>query len=179
MSTQEVIAGGVIDFGGGPIQIIPFLPGESAVSDSNVFDVEQALRQVLLAAVGVTAVCGDRVYPGYLPQGLITWPALAYKVQGRTKELLVEPGVQTVAKTEVHMYCLSNSANAYGETKRLSEAVRLCLEGYVGLVVKTGSDPEESVDILGIFFDTHEDHDDPLLKLRQANSVFQVWHNQT
>lgn len=179
MSMQEVIAGGVIEFGGGPIQIIPFRPGETIVSDQNIFDIEQALRQVLGAAAGVTDICGQRIYPGYLPQGLITWPALAYKVQGRSKEKVIEPGVKTVADTEVHIYCLSNSANAYAETKRLSEAVRLCLEGYVGLVVRPGSDPEESVDIMGVFFDTHEDHDDPQLKLRQANSVFHVWHNQT
>lgn len=146
---------------------------------SNVFDIEQALAQVLEANAGVFAICGSRIYPGYLPQGTITWPALAYKIQGRAKEKVLEPGVPTVVNSEVHMYCLSNSANAFAETKRLSEAVRQALEGFMGTVVKTGSSPPEAVEIYGVFFETHEDHDDPGLKLRQANSVFHVWHDQT
>lgn len=177
MSSNEVQPGGVVEFGDGEVRILPFAFSQTT-SGGNVFDIDQALKQIFLQNALVVSIVAGRVYPGYLPQSAV-YPALVYQIEGRDKDFVVEPGIGTVVKSEVHFYALSDSANAYAETKRLSEAVRLCLEGYSGTVTKTGSDPEETVEIQGIFFVTHQDHDDPVLKVRQANSIFYVWHNQT
>lgn len=91
--------------------------------------IEEALRAILTANAGVTAIVSTRVYPVVIPQAA-TLPAVAYQRISATREHnLGGPGGLTRVRFQLTM-----AAATYAAMKALANAVRVALDGYRGTV---------------------------------------------
>lgn len=139
---------------------------------------KQAIYQLLANNAGVNAVAVARIYPGTLPQTVV-YPAIAYrKIIPRPPDPILSS--KTTGPTESHFIFYSVAQGTVGAktAERLSEAVRLCLQGYSGLVTLTDSSPVETFQIHGIFWQGDEDAYDDKTQTHQVASVYSIHHAQ-
>lgn len=78
----------------------------------------------LLASGPVRALVAERVYPAFLPQG-DERPAIVYRRAATERSQHAAGGDGRVTAT-IELHCL---ATAYGDSKRLADAVREALDG--------------------------------------------------
>lgn len=127
--------------------------------------VEQALRAYLLTVVPVTAIIGQRLYPGKLPQGTQLPAAVYLSVAAeRPGSLLGSSGLCR------HQMQLDSLSLDYGQVKALAEQFRLALEGY------RGTWPGGfAVQAVTAFTDRDGDYEDETTVSRTIQQ-FDVWH---
>lgn len=112
--------------------------------------VHEALRLRLLDDAGVTAIT-ENIYLGVLSQG-VEFPAVAYRQSDKsTDPTLMEENRGHPGTSEFRYRYYSTTDGNPDEAVELDEAIRLCLEGFVGTITDTDASPDESVEILGIF----------------------------
>ncbi len=142
--------------------------------------IEQALHQLLTANAAIAAMVGPRVYPGLFPQ-TAAFPALTYRLVRREAEATLGAGERTTGPVESQyvIYSAAKGLTAYEDSKRLDEAVRLCLMNFKGVVTLTASSPVETISILGIFLADADEDFDLDTQTRQAMSLYRVRHSQT
>ncbi len=142
--------------------------------------VEQALHQLLTANAAIIALVGTRVYPGLFPQTAL-FPALTYRLVRREEDPTLSASERTTGPVESQyvFYSAAKGATAYEDSKRLDEAVRLCISGFSGVVVLAASSPIESILIHGIFLADADEDFDLDTQTRQAMSLYRVRHSQT
>lgn len=121
--------------------------------------VEEALFKLLTEDAGVSPLIGTRIYPGDLTE-TTTYPAIAVRTETDTPEPVLDSRVVGVPQKNFDFYVCSkgprNDAQAYRQLRRVVEAMRLCLQGYSG-VVGDALSPESFVTIQGIFRDVEND----------------------
>lgn len=122
--------------------------------------VHEALRLRLLDDAEVAAIT-EGIYLGVLSQG-VDLPAVAYRQVDKATDptLMTENRGHPGASEFRYRYFSTCNGNA-DEAVELDEAIRLCLEGFVGTITDTDSSPDEAVEILGIFHEgTYYGYDD-------------------
>lgn len=88
---------------------------------------EQDIRALLLAASGVTDICGTRINFGANPQGAALPAIVLNTVSDVQGVVLTAPEGHAEARVQVDCY-----ASTYGAAKTLANAVRSRLTGYAG-----------------------------------------------
>lgn len=104
-----------------------------------------ALRSILVADSGLTALTGSKVFPLIVPQGQ-SYPALAYQVVSDTPIRCKAP-IGTTA--DEYRFQVSAYASTYLLMEQIAKAVRLALDNY------QGESEEETV--LRVYFDGQRD----------------------
>jgi hypothetical protein len=90
--------------------------------------IQETLRAALAADSAVTALVGDRIFPGQVPDDEATTPWLYYAVPDTTPIDSLDDD-QLDAQSEVEFHAL---ADTYATAKALIDAVFAALDGYVG-----------------------------------------------
>lgn len=126
--------------------------------------IEQALRAVLVADGGVTAIT-TRVYPNYIPQSP-TWPLVVYqKVSGLRDQALSGPTGKAHPRFQIEAW-----AKTYDEAKSLANANRVALDG------KTFT--KGSVTIGGVVLQSEWDAYEPEVECHRIVMDFNFWHTE-
>jgi hypothetical protein len=126
--------------------------------------IEQALRAVLVADVGVSAIT-TRVYPNYIPQAP-TWPLVVYqKVSGERDHDITGPTGKAHPRFQLECW-----AETYDEAKSLANAVREALDG--------NTFTEGAVTIGSVVIQTEFDAYEPDVKCHRIVMDFNVWHTE-
>lgn len=147
-------------------------------------ELEGALRILIAADAGITALVAGRIYPGSLPQ-TVTYPALSYRLDSRRRTPRLDPrGTGYIlTRSVMRFFCTAKGdTNAYSTAKAIDRALFQLLFGYRGTVVNTAVSPQTSVYIHGIFpldgrdFDFDSDEAAAiLLGTKQVVSDYEVW----
>jgi hypothetical protein len=139
---------------------------------------EAALRTLLGDDNGVSNIVGSRIFPGVLPQ-TVQYPAMAYRLVSREHERRLEPrGSSGLARSRFRFFSTAKGATAYADAKRLDEALRLCLDGYHG-VVSDDQSPASTLRIHGAFAQTTFDQYDDKTQTHQVLTDYDVWAEET
>lgn len=99
--------------------------------------VETQLRTALLANASFTAICGQRVYAGILPQNA-SLPAVVYNrvVTERESAMGVDPG-PTMARVQFTCFAENTATvSGYDQALAAAEALRVVLQRYRSGVVQ-------------------------------------------
>jgi hypothetical protein len=88
---------------------------------------EQAIIARLLATAGVTAIAGDRVFPGSRPQASAL-PAVVFNVVSGAP-VYTDDGEAGLAENRIQLDCW---ASTYTAAKQLAAAVKASLSAFVG-----------------------------------------------
>jgi hypothetical protein len=142
--------------------------------------VEEAVRILLAADAGVSAIAGTRIVNGFLDPA-ISEPAIGFKCKkiGDLDTDSCDPsdhrGISGVAEYEIAIYSVSkgpqSSVTAKLVARRLDDAVRLAIDGYQGTVSDSGS-PPSSNEIQRITF---KDGDDGYFDTSQTHQFLSVY----
>lgn len=140
--------------------------------------VEQAIFQLLREDARVSGIVGAHVFPGAMPQSA-AFPAVVYRVLAREGVERLEPrGSSGLVRTRIRTFSTTHGNGTYAAAKELSDAVRLCLSGFVGTLVD-GTAPDSSITIQGIAtlstFDLYESQ----TQTHQVLLDFDVWATET
>jgi len=92
-------------------------------------DLEEALVTLLLADVGFTAVCGERLFPVVIPQD-VALPSVAYQRISGAREYALD-GRSGLARPRIQFTCVGNR---YSDARNAANALREVLSGYRGTV---------------------------------------------
>lgn len=91
--------------------------------------IESALRSRLATFSGLTALVGTRIYPLIMPQDA-AFPAVTYqKISGPRVHAKEGPLGEAYPRFQVSVW-----AKEFGDSRRVSEQVRLALDGWRGTV---------------------------------------------
>lgn len=139
--------------------------------------VEEALQIVLRANTGLMALVGGRIMPGVLSQST-TYPAIAYRLVDREHFTHMSGRISTgLVRSGFRFFSAAKGTTAYADTKRVNEALRLCLMGFHGTVANQAS-PVVTLDIQNIEpAGTREFYDDPT-QTWQVQSDYDVWASE-
>jgi hypothetical protein len=134
---------------------------------------EEALNLILRSDAGITALVASRIFPGTAPQ-TAAYPALAYRLTDREPQHRLEArGSAGLVRSRYRLYSGAKghpgASSAYGDSKRLDEAVRLALTGFHGLVSNQAS-PANTLEVQGIF---------PEITIEYYDDLTQVWNVAT
>lgn len=118
-----------------------------------MFLLEEAIKAVLTADAGVSALAGNRVYCGFASQ-TTDWPALVFWIlnDGTTDETL-DPEERAHSGAATYSLRFASQAKGVGNylaARRLDETLRLALHGFMG-EVSSGLSPPEFLTIQGAF----------------------------
>jgi hypothetical protein len=146
--------------------------------------VAQALFKILSTNTTLIALVGDRIYPGKLPQdvgGGYTYPAIVFRRVERSSLPILNPGEPGESRGSSGLqenrwrFFSIGLEPTYSVQARLDEAIRLCLEGFQGVVTDETISPVESIEIQGIFPLTSVDFNDDKTATFQVISDYDVW----
>lgn len=164
-------AGGVSTFGSVPYDTVGSSSGSSAML------VEEAIVQILRLYTPLSALIGNRIYPGFLPQ-TPTYPSVYYTQRDEAEEpVLDEPGNGGLVRIEVEFVSVSKGIGNFGDCRRTADALRQGLIAFPGGYVEDIDVPGRSIQIQKIFpADIGQDHDyDPSTQIHQFARSFNVW----
>ena len=126
--------------------------------------IEQALRAILVADAGVSAIT-TRVYPNFIPQSP-TWPLIVYqKVSGLRDQALSGPTGKAHPRFQMESW-----DKTYDEAKSLANAVRVALDG--------GTFTKGAVTIGGVVLQSEWDAYEPDVKCHRIMMDFNFWHTE-
>lgn len=130
---------------------------------------EEALRTLLLASAGLTALVGQRVHWVRSPQGTASPRVVLYVISG-LRDMHMQ-GPSGLIASRVQIDCIGAS---YGSAKAVARAVEARLSGYSGSA--------SGVVFQGCFLigerDDFEDADTPD-KLFRTSLDFNIWHKDS
>jgi hypothetical protein len=126
-------------------------------------DIRLALRRILIADVGLTALVGNRIFGGKLPQR-ITDPAIVMRLHESDDIMILNsPGVSNLTKSTFRFGCVvrGDEFDAYDKAADIDIELTRVLIGFTGRV-SDGNSPEETLQIAGIWNVHRTDfYDDP------------------
>jgi hypothetical protein len=129
-------------------------------------DLRPALRAYVLADAAVAALCGTRMYPGALPQG-VTAPSLVYQEVASSGDHHTA-GPSGLARTRMQVTAWARS---WDLADQLARAVKARLDGMAG----AAGSGDAAVTVQGAFFDGSRDIADDQAKLCGKAMDFIVW----
>lgn len=136
--------------------------------------VEEALAILLRANAALVTLVGNRIYPGALSQ-TVAYPAIAYRLVDREHVTNLTGRTSSgLARSRFWFISTGKGLNGYADSKRVNEALRLCLFGYHGVVSNTSS-PVVSLDIHNIVAVRTEDLYDDATQTYQVGCAYDVW----
>src|SRR5947207_11805935 len=95
----------------------------------------QDLRTYLLTKSAVTSVVGTRIFPGYMPEKNLIYPAIIYSVVSRASDMqLRQAGAHAVTRIQLDVY--SQSALTRDS---LAETLRNELQGFPSATTTMGN----------------------------------------
>lgn len=140
----------------------------------------EALFELLRTNAGVSAIIGNRIYPAILPQDCI-YPAISFRKSLLQKDPVLDVRSSGLVKKRYLIFStaqlVDSPMRAYAQAEQLDEAVRLCLEGFRGIVMNTIS-PPGSIEIQGIFHVLSQDLYDDSTQTYQTISGYEVWASE-
>lgn len=143
-----------------------------------MLDESVALRLLLIADAGVSALVSTRIYPGILEQ-TVTLPAIAYRRVNEEPEIRLESrGSAGLQLSRWRFFATANGNGAYVAATAIDEAVRLAIHGYSGTVDDGLSPSVDSLEIHGIFKENAFDIYDDTTKTHQVVADYAVWSVQ-
>jgi len=95
--------------------------------------IEEALFYHLKNTAGISAIVGSRIYPNVIPQD-VSLPAIAYQVISRPG-LMAHDGPPGIAWPR---FQITAQADNYNQVVSLTNAVRVALDGFSGLMGGVG-----------------------------------------
>jgi hypothetical protein len=132
---------------------------------------EVELRAFMLADAAIAARVGERIYPAPAPQNA-TMPFITFQRISATREYTLA-GPAGLAGALMQIDCWADAPEYdgnYAVTKDIATAVRLCLEGYAGLLT--------SIYVQEITVDNERDIFEPQDKTRRASFDFRIWYDE-
>lgn len=137
-------------------------------------DVEKALFRILCGSAGVSALVGDRIYPGVLAQKVV-YPAIAYRlVRREILPVMEDPGASTLVSSRLRIFSTAHGSDRYGQAKEIDRAVYAALQGYRGIVTD-GLSPADEIEIQRAFLATTFDGYEDSTQTHQVISDFTIW----
>lgn len=138
-------------------------------------DIRAALRALMLSDAAVSsAVGGNRIYPGVLPQGQKS----ASVVQNLISELTDYhmQGASGLAEVRIQVDCWAGTQDAAVD---LANKVKDAISGVSGAQAYGSNSPQDSVTIHGIFADSARDDYDSEAQLHRRGRDYRVsyWEN--
>ncbi len=136
----------------------------------------RALRLRLINDAAVSTLIGTRIFAGVLKQG-VTYPAVAYRQIGADSiERLEERGHSGLAQYRYRFFSTTTLANGgYDTAKDVAEAIRLCIQGFSGVITDSSVSPIETLNIQGVFHRFTLDGYDDSTQTYQVISDYEVW----
>ncbi|MCX6023000.1 MAG: DUF3168 domain-containing protein [Chloroflexi bacterium] len=129
--------------------------------------IEEGIAARMTGFSGLSALVAARVYPVRLPQGA-TLPAVTYqRVSGQRTHTV--GGRSNLAR---HRYQMSCWADSHKVAAAVAEQVRLCWDGFVGVI---GTSPGLSVQAL---VDNDQDMDDPETQTYHIPVDVLIWYEE-
>ncbi|HEX4499855.1 MAG TPA: DUF3168 domain-containing protein [Scandinavium sp.] len=129
--------------------------------------IESAIFKLLNEDAGVQATINGGIWPVLMPE-FTEYPAISYiVVDSPPVQSLGEPVGLAHPRFQINAW-----ANSYLEVKQVTDAVRLCLDGYRGAV----STDSGVVNICGIVFEDDRDAYEKDTRTFQASRDFIVWY---
>ena len=129
--------------------------------------IESAVYKLLSSDAGVAATINGGIWPVVMPE-FVVYPAISYIV-------VDSPPVQTV-HAPVNLahprFQINAWANSYLEAKQVTDAVRVCLDGFIGDVTTDSG----VVQIRGIVFEDDRDSYEHDSRTFQVSRDFIVWY---
>lgn len=132
---------------------------------------EEGIYNILKANTALTALVAGRIFAGWVPQTVTTYPALRYFSDGQKQFVdTLAGGVSLVGQRIV----IQTAGRSYGDAAKADEAVIAALHEFSGTVSQSVASPAESIQIQRIFLDvpahSHDYTDD--LQLHEFVSAF-------
>ena len=90
-------------------------------------DIQTAVRAILAADAGVSALVGTRIYPDRLPQN-VTYPAITYEMYSEDSFEAMD-GLLGIAEATIEVTCWASTRLV---ASSVQDAVRLALANYQG-----------------------------------------------
>lgn len=136
-------------------------------------DVREAIKRLLAADAGVSALVSNRIYPGTLPQSA-SYPAITYRVVRRTDPIKLNPSATSKIAVYGMRFFVAIKSTSPAQAIAVSNAIAQCLTGYKDTVTD-GESPADTCYIDGIFPITGFDFYDDPTQTHQVMSEFDVW----
>lgn len=124
-----------------------------------------ALRSIMLADAGLSALVGTRIYPDILPQNPVL-PAIT--IQQLTSD--VYDNIQGYSGLEKAYMQIDVWAKTATSRNTVAEALRLAICGYTGI--------QSGVKIQGIRLESRLDLHEPEIDNYRKVNRFEVWHRE-
>lgn len=147
--------------------------------------VAQALFKLLSTNAALIALVDDRIYPGKLPQDLgrdrYQYPAIVFRRVERLSLPILDAGSTGQPRGSSGLqqsrwrFFSVGLEPTYSVQAQLDEVIRLCLDGFQGVVIDDTVSPVESIEIQGIFPLTSTDFNDDKTATFQVISDYDVW----
>lgn len=110
-----------------------------------VKDLRPALRAYLLADAAIAAQVGARVFPSFLPQGIVAPSIVYHRISGFGDHTMQGPSGYTVSRVQVTAF-----AQALDTAEAIANLVKARLDGYRG----TMGAGLAAVKVQGVFYET-------------------------
>ncbi|WP_211909160.1 tail completion protein gp17 [Tardiphaga alba] len=133
-------------------------------------DIRPALRQFLLADIGIAAIVGARVYPLKIPQG-INQASIVYTRMGGPGDYHMQgPSHLARPRIQIDAWALTGDASV-----ALAGLIKDRIDGFSGVMGSGG----DAVTVQGVFqVDEREDYDNAT-KLHRVGRDFIFWHDES
>lgn len=140
----------------------------------SMVDVRPGLRAYLLADGAIAALVGTRVYPVILPQGVTATSIVYSRISGQGDHHM--QGASGLSRPRIQIDCWSLSAD---HAASLALAVKERIDGFRGAMPWGASSPQDSAEVLAIFFESERDDYDPDSKLYRVSHDYLVWFRES
>ena len=133
-------------------------------------DIGTAVRALLAADSGVSALVSTRIYAGPLPQNA-TLPAILYTTIDGVRDGPFD-GPNGFVQSRLQVDCLGSAVDQGGilEAKAVLKAVRQALNGYSGTT--------DGVSIRSVHMDSERDLYEPETAVPRVSADFLIWHDE-
>lgn len=148
----------------------------------SVVDIGPGLRAHLIADAtvgplidsGASEQARYRIFPILLRQGEVRDSIVYHRISGQGDRHMQGPS--GITRPRIQIDCWSQDADAAAS---LARAVKASLDGFKGTVAYGSNSPQDSVEVLGVFFDSERDDYDADGKLYLVSHDYLIWFRES
>lgn len=139
----------------------------------SVIDIRPGLRAYILADPAIAAIVVDRVFQAQMPQGETRISIVFSEISDVGDYHMQGPSGLAQPRYQIDTWSLSIDAAA-----SLAALLKTRFDGYKGLFVWGSHSPQESVEVLGVFFNTGRDLYDSAGKMFGKSRDYIIWFRE-